>query len=212
MSASGSGRSLEAGGFWIVDDSGFPKQSQHSVGVARQDCGAVGQNRDRGRPTVQPRCGAKRRPLSVKALARAPSGIGVPDRALVRENEPDAVLPLCRGAVPPMPAAMSGVPAWPQQGLLIEWPHNQAAPAHGLPVVQRSFDPFIQQREALLGHVHPQYPLQADRRAPRTLALRVERLNRSHQRRPRRHRLQLRQEPVPPAASASASSCRHTPD
>jgi len=42
VSASGSGRSLEAGGFWIVDDSGFPKQGQHSVGVARQDCGVLG--------------------------------------------------------------------------------------------------------------------------------------------------------------------------
>ena len=81
MSASGSGRNLEVGGFWIVDDSGFPKQGQHSVGVARQDCGAVGQNRGRGRPVVQPGRTAKRQPLSVKALARAPSGIGVPHRA-----------------------------------------------------------------------------------------------------------------------------------
>jgi SRSO17 transposase len=90
--------------------------------------------------------------LSVKALARALTGSAY---QTVRWREGTNQILSCRFATVRVRHA-GRARLWPQQWLLIEWPHDQAAPANGLTGVQRSFDPFIQQPEALLGHVHPQ--------------------------------------------------------
>jgi SRSO17 transposase len=42
---------LSDGAWWIVDDTGFPKQGMHSVGVARQYCGMLGKQ-DNGQVAV----------------------------------------------------------------------------------------------------------------------------------------------------------------
>ncbi len=69
-----------------------------------------------------------------------------------------------------------------------------------LAVVDRILDPFTRQVEALPGHVHPQHPFQTNRRTT-PLPLRAVRLDRLHQRRPGRDRIDL------PESGRAASAC-----
>ncbi len=66
--------------------------------------------------------------------------------------------------------------------------------ADGVAVVHGVLDALVRQPEALLRHVHAQHARQPQRRPAGALAGRVERRQRRLQLRPRRHRLQLRQE------------------
>lgn len=58
------------------------------------------------------------------------------------------------------------------------------------------FRSLVGQAEALLGDVHAQHALQSDGRLSSPLALGVERLQLSQQRRPRRHGIDLAEKPV----------------
>ncbi len=82
--------------YWIVDDTGFPKKGNQSVGVARQYCGQTGKQdncrvavslsiaSDRGSLpggiSVVPAAGVDRRPGAVPQGGR-PRGAGVQDQA-----------------------------------------------------------------------------------------------------------------------------------
>jgi hypothetical protein len=61
-----------------------------------------------------------------------------------------------------------------------------------LTVIDGIFYPFVRQPEALLCNVPPQHSLHANRRPAAALAFGIERLDLRHQRRPRRHPINLR--------------------
>jgi SRSO17 transposase len=53
------------GGWWIIDDTGFPKMGGHSVGVARQYCGSLGkQDNCQVAVSVSPACDQGRFPVA----------------------------------------------------------------------------------------------------------------------------------------------------
>ena len=69
--------------------------------------------------------------------------------------------------------------------------------ANRLAVIERVFDAFVRESEALLGNLHPEHSRQANRRPAAAAAARVERDQRLFEGRPRRHRFDLGQKPIP---------------
>src|SRR5664279_3878944 len=72
--------------------------------------------------------------------------------------------------------------------------YDSQAILDGLAIIERVFDPFVRESEALLRNVHPQHPRQTNRRPPPTTAARVKRGDGSFQFHPRRDRVNLGQE------------------
>jgi DDE superfamily endonuclease/Phage integrase family/Phage integrase, N-terminal SAM-like domain len=64
---------LGDGGWWIIDDTGFPKQGRHSVGVARQYCGMLGkQDNCQVAVSVSLACEAASLPVAWQHYRRSP--------------------------------------------------------------------------------------------------------------------------------------------
>ena len=77
-----------------------------------------------------------------------------------------------------------------------------------LAVVNRILDAFVREAKNLLGDIHPQHPLQADRRATGANALRIVRFNHRSDCRPRNRRIELRQHPLAPRDLTLCSELR----
>ena len=82
--------------------------------------------------------------LERQGAGTSPYGIGIPDRALARGNEPDTVLPLCHGAgppcraCPPVAAAVAADRMAARSGGAGEWPDWRTAQLRSLHPTARS--------------------------------------------------------------------------
>ena len=75
---------------WIIDDTGFPKQGQHSVGVARQYCGQLGKQ-DNCQVAVTLSLANHHASLPVAYRLYLPQGLGRRSRAPAQGGVPEEV-------------------------------------------------------------------------------------------------------------------------
>lgn len=128
MPALGAHAAEEAGYYWIIDDTGFPKKGRHSVGVARQYCGQLGKQdncqvavslpiatQHGGLPLAWQLCMSPRNELTT---GNVPVGRAFPDD-LVFATKPQIALAQLREAIA---SGIAPASCWPMQGMVMRRP------------------------------------------------------------------------------------------
>ena len=128
--------SIEA---WIIDDTGFPKQGRHSVGVARQYCGQLGK---------QDNCQV----VVSRSVANHHASLPVAYRLYLPQDWAEDRKRRCKAGVPEEISFKTKLPAQLLERDLLNVIRGRstAGPSHSLRSLRRKIQDAIQQRTWLL--------------------------------------------------------------